>query len=270
MDGTLLNKESSLTDYSKNTINTFVKNGGIFTYATARSFKSSSIVTKGLNITAPVIIYNGAFIYDSVNDKYLHSVIFSADEIKDIITLAKMYNNTPLVYTFVNGEEKVLWDNTKELSYGFRYYLSKRANDKRMTPVDSVEQSFCGDIFYITFIDDYDNLLPVYNAIKNNPKFNTIFQQEIYRTEYWCEIMPKQATKANAIKKLKELLKCDELVVFGDSFNDIPMFEIADKSYAVMNAKHSLKQIATEVIGYNYENSVASKLFEIEKNLFVK
>ena len=268
MDGTLLNRESSLSDYSKKIINTFIKKDGIFTYATARSFKSSSIVTKGLNITAPVVIYNGAFIYDSVNDKYLHSVTFNSDEIRDIINLTEAYKNTPLVYTFVNGEEKVIWDNTKELSEGFKFYLSKRARDKRMTPVDSIKKSFCGDIFYITFIEDYDNLVPLYNAMKNNPKFNTIFQQEIYRTEYWCEVMPEQATKSNAITKLKELLNCDELVVFGDSFNDIPMFKIADRSYAVMNAKDSLKQIATEVIGYNYDDSVASKLFEIEKSLF--
>ena len=62
------------------------------------------------------------------------------------------------------------------------------------------------------------------------------------------------------------MIGCDELIVFGDSLNDIPMFEIADKSYAVMNANDKLKQIATKTIGYNYDDSVALKLLEIEIN----
>ena len=28
-------------------------------------------------------------------------------------------------------------------------------------------------------------------------------QQELYRPEYWCEIMPAMATKANAVDELK-------------------------------------------------------------------
>ncbi|MEE0266048.1 MAG: HAD hydrolase family protein, partial [Acutalibacteraceae bacterium] len=40
LDGTLLNKESRITDLDISVINTFIKNGGMFTYATARSYNS--------------------------------------------------------------------------------------------------------------------------------------------------------------------------------------------------------------------------------------
>ncbi|MEE0930497.1 MAG: HAD family hydrolase [Acutalibacteraceae bacterium] len=266
LDGTLLNKESHLSEKSKEILNTFILNGGMFTYATARSYNSAKYVTEGLNITVPIIMYNGAFIYDIPSEKYIYSVLFNQYQLNEIIKLTNQFKYTPLVYTFINGEEKILWDKSGNLSEGFLYYLSNRKNDKRIIPVENISQSFCGDIFYITFIEDYEKLFPLYNAIKENELFNSVFQQEIYRTEYWCEIMPKSANKANAIKKLKKMLECDELVVFGDSLNDIPMFEIADKSYAVMNANDRLKQIATETIGYNYEDSVVLKLLEIENN----
>ena len=45
--------------------------------------------------------------------------------------------------------------------------------------------------------------------------------------------------------------------MFGDGKNDIDMFQMADKSYAVANAHDELKQYATEVILSNNEDGVA-------------
>ena len=52
-------------------------------------------------------------------------------------------------------------------------------------------------------------------------------------------------------------------MVFGDALNDISMFEIADESYAVLNAVDELKAIATGIIGSNDEDAVANKLKEL-------
>lgn len=55
---------------------------------------------------------------------------------------------------------------------------------------------------------------------------------------------------------------CDRIVVFGDSVNDISMFEIADEAYAVENAIDELKEKATSVIDSNDEDGVAKFLSE--------
>ena len=85
-------------------------------------------------------------------------------------------------------------------------------------------------------------------------------QQELYRPEYWCEIMPAKASKANAIRKLKEMRGCSRVISFGDAINDIPMFEISDECYAVENAVDELKAVATGVIESNEEDGVAKWL----------
>ncbi len=54
----------------------------------------------------------------------------------------------------------------------------------------------------------------------------------------------------------------DRIVVFGDSINDIPMFQIADEAYAVENALPELKQYATRVIASSEEDGVAKLLKE--------
>lgn len=62
-----------------------------------------------------------------------------------------------------------------------------------------------GDMFYYTCIGEKEQLQPVYDIFSKDDRYTCTLQQELYRLEYWCEIMPKKATKANAIQKIKEL-----------------------------------------------------------------
>ncbi len=72
--------------------------------------------------------------------------------------------------------------------------------------------------------------------------------------------MPKKASKAEAIKRLKEIWHCDRVVSFEDAINDIPMFEISDECYAVANAAPELKAYATGEVVSNDEDGVAKWL----------
>ncbi len=72
--------------------------------------------------------------------------------------------------------------------------------------------------------------------------------------------MPKETSKANAIKQLQALMMCERLVVFGDGKNDIDMFQLADEGYAVQNAVDELKSIATGIIENNDSDGVAKWL----------
>ena len=74
--------------------------------------------------------------------------------------------------------------------------------------------------------------------------------------------MPKNTTKAHAALKLKEIIGCDELVVFGDEINDIDLFKIADKAIAVANAKSELIPFATGFTDSNENDGVAKYLIK--------
>ena len=102
--------------------------------------------------------------------------------------------------------------------------------------------------------------MPIYELFSRDGRFRCTIQQELYRPEYWCEIMPRKATKAEAIKSLKALWNCDRIVSFGDAINDIPMFELSDECYAVENAVPELKKAATGIIDSNDQDGVAKWL----------
>ena len=163
---------------------------------------------------------------------------------------------SPLVYSFVEGRERVSWLPSRE-NDGIRRYLSQRSGDPRLRPLEDETALYAGDVFYYTFIGEQAALLPLYEEVSQLEGCRCVFQQELYRPEYWCEVMPAQATKAEAARKLKELLGFGRIVAFGDAINDIPLFEAADEAYAVDNAAEPLKRIATGVIGANDADGVA-------------
>ncbi|HHZ05361.1 MAG TPA: HAD-IIB family hydrolase [Clostridiales bacterium] len=262
LDGTLLDKACRVPPEGLKIINELIQEGMCFTYATARSLSSAAIVTKGLNLNCPVIVYNGAFILNSTTNEILHREVYTQKDIRYIEKLIKKYNLNPLVYSFVNGEERVTWVTGNE-HRGLMYYINSRQDDKRLHPITSDERLFDGDVFYVTIIEDELSLQPFYNEIQKYNGFKTILQQELYREEYWCEVMSARATKAQAINVLKAILSCDRVVCFGDAVNDIPMFKISDECYAVAHSVPQLKAMATQVIDSNEKNGVAKKLLQL-------
>jgi len=256
LDGTLLNRQDRVSPFSISTINNLVENGMLFTYATARSLVSASKVTEGLSTNIPVIAYNGAFIIQPSTGEILSSEGFTEEERALVRDVLNTHGISPLVYSFVNGVEKVSWIPQNE-NDGIRRYLSLRQGDPRFRPVAGKDALYEGEMFYFTCIGEKEELQPVYEFFANDSRYRCTIQQELYRPEYWCEIMPAKASKANAIRRLKKMWGCTRVVSFGDAVNDLPMFEISDECYAVSNAVDELKAVATGIIESNEEDGVA-------------
>lgn len=153
LDGTLLNLNDKISEYSTSIINSLIDKGMHFTYATARSLSSASIVAKGLTTNIPVIVYNGAFIINANSGEILSSTKFNNKEKYFVIELLEKYKIFPLVYSFIDGAEKVSWIQGKE-NYGMAHYLSNRGGDKRLNPLNSSDYLYSGDVFYFTCIGE--------------------------------------------------------------------------------------------------------------------
>ncbi len=261
LDGTLLDKDSNISEYSKAKITELMSKGMKFTIATARSWSSASKLVKDLNLTLPVATYNGAFIIDPISGRIVESGCLEKDKSEyalKVFLQAKIY---PLVYAFINGKEKVSWVNGYE-NEGIKDYVKSRGNDRRLRPVNTPEDLFVGDIFYLTAIGTKKELESLIPLFEGNDYFSFTFQRELYKDEYWLEIKKFDATKAVGVEKLKKITGCTRVVCFGDSTNDIPMFSISDEAYAVTNATPKLIEAATQVIGSADDDGVARWLSE--------
>lgn len=258
LDGTLLRRDQTLSDFTVNTINGLVEKGMHFSYATARSIITAAKVTPGLSTKFPVIVHNGTLIRRPDCGELLAGHFFGKDAalILDDLTAHGIY---PIVYSLMDGQEKFSYWPEKS-TVGMKSFIGTRQNDPRERKVKDVAALYDGQPYYITCVDDREKLLPFYEKYKD--RFHTILYEEIYSGDDFLEFMPKAASKAHAVLELKALLGCEKLVVFGDGLNDLDLFHAADEAYAVENAVAELKAIATGIIGSNESDGVAKWLAE--------
>ena len=257
LDGTLLRSDQTTSPYTIDVINHLTDKGICFSYATARSVYSSSVVTKGLDAKIPIILYNGAFILDNSTREILDSNYLGsgAHELLEDLFANGIY---PTVYSMIDGRER--FSNWLEKSSEGIIDFSNSRSDERKRIVHSAEELMAGDVFYITCIEDAAKILPFYEKYKDI--YRCVYSKDIYSDNQWLEIMPVNATKANAIRRLKEMTGCNYVVAFGDAVNDIDMFREADECYATANADPEIKAIATAVIASNDDDGVAHWLEE--------
>ncbi len=259
LDGTLLRGDQKTSEFTNQVINRLVKEGMLFSYATARSYSTAHKVTEGMTAAFPVIVYNGAFIKDHATGDLLLKNFFDKKEAVKLVQDLLDHGISPLVYAFIEGEEKFSYlqgcinDMTQD-------FLQSRKEDLRNRPVEGIQALLEGEIFYITCIDEREKLAPLHEAYRD--RYHLVYQSDIYSGDWWLEFMPKEVSKANAVRQLAGLLDCDRVIAFGDGLNDIELFESADEAYAVENAVPELKKLATAVIGSNEEDSVAKWLVE--------
>lgn len=260
LDGTLMRYDKTVSDYTIDTLNSLIDQGMLITYATARSFHSAWEITKEIHFSVPVITRNGTVLADQIQKKETDILSFSDCDVKRLRQmLSGIIEPMGFVTAYFDGHMSKSY-RQGELNIGLRKYVDEHSGDKRMRLVSDDTDLFAGTVNYVTLIAAKEELQPVYEKVCHAGNWECVFQKDTYGEEYWLEICPYGATKAQAILKCKESLGCDRIVVFGDSTNDLSMFAIADEACAVANAIDEVKRKATHIIAGNEDDGVAKFL----------
>lgn len=269
LDGTLLKNNARLSDYSRENMEYLLEKGVNFTVASARSYTSIKYILGDVPLKLPIIEHNGAYISDYNTGK--HIIINSIEEevSREVIRLTKEYGSSPLVSAFTGKEDKLYYGEV--INEGMELILKKKSDEKdpRLTKLENIEDALKDQITTLTIINKRENLIDLYEFLKENyGKYlhMTFEEDQYYPGWHWLVITSNRATKARAIETLLELegVSNSEVTVFGDSYNDIPMFKIAKNAVAVLNAKKELKDYATDIIGTNEKNSVINYILQKE------
>ncbi|MDE6057936.1 MAG: HAD hydrolase family protein, partial [Muribaculaceae bacterium] len=108
----------------------------------------------------------------------------------------------------------------------------------------------------------------VYDEIKDSDDLRAVFYHDMYGDEIaLMEVFGQEASKANAVRRLAEMVGAERIVAYGDNVNDIPILEVADDAVAVANAVEAARLAAGRVIGPNNEDSVAKDIKKQTKML---
>ena len=262
LDGTLMRNDKTLSDFTVRTVNSLIEQGMLITYATARSFHSAWEITREINFRLPVITRNGTVLADQKLRKETDISYFSEREVCQLKELlAGEIDHIGFVTAYRDGKTTKAFRKDGPYS-GLQKYIDEHADDKRIRAISAEEDLFAGNVSYVTLIADRDMLQPIYEKMIGIADWECVFSKDTYGDDYWLEICPENATKAKAVLKTAQRLGCTRVVVFGDSVNDLTMFEIADEACAVENGLPEVKAAASKIIQSNEEDGVAKYLSE--------
>lgn len=259
LDGTLLNEQVELSQYTISTLNKIIKKGNHFTVATARTAATITKILENVNINLPVILMNGVLIYDLPQKRYLHINYLTKDAISFIY---HMYNELKLkgfMYEIKDHSLLTYYENldTKPL----KEYYEERFNkyQKPFKQVPDFREVNPENIIYFAFMGKKDKLDLAYKALQSNPDIATAYYKDIYTQDdtWYLEVFSAKATKYSSAQVLRNEYHFDYLVGFGDNLNDIPLCRACDKFYAVSNAHKEVRSLAHSIIGSNKDDGVA-------------
>ena len=104
---------------------------------------------------------------------------------------------------------------------------------------------------------------PIWQELHKNPNLVAYSGPAIEGDQFrWMDILHCLASKGAAVTRVKRQVGATNIICFGDSDNDLSMFELADESYAPENGKVNIRESASAVIGHNQKDGVAHFLRE--------
>ena len=262
LDGTLLNRESAISDYTSETLKLLTRRGIAYTVATGRTLHGARAVLDGHQFRLPQAYKNGVMIWDPETERVSSGATLTPSELDSVVRACLDQRLTPFVFTLDEDAGGTVYHSPtlttieRDLirSIGLEDAVKVRGLDD--LPADAT-------ITHVNAIGDGDAITSVVRSVNDEPHLvaysGIALEGEHWR---WLDVHHSDASKGGAIETMKRLLGVQSVICFGDSDNDLSMFEAADECYAPANAKDSIKSAATAIIGHHDEEGIARFLCE--------
>lgn len=266
LDGTLLGADSRISSRSSEIITNLTALGANITVATARTPATVVPLLAGTNTRPPAVVMTGCAWWLREKGVFCNSHFVPADDLAAALDFCRSHNVHPFVYVMasdnmsldvyhagcrLNKAEESFWLERRGLALK-RFHLG--------TPVPPRAET---STMLLYAMGDEDAIRTAAEAFRAVTQCSVCAYPDIFNPHIWnFEVFPPGITKASAVQRLKEQIGASRLVVFGDSLNDLSMFNVADVSVAVGNALDQVKQAADIVIETNTTDAVARFIAE--------
>lgn len=237
MDGTLLMPDLSIPDAVRKRITELQSEGVIVTLATGRMFATAARYARDLGITAPIICYNGAMLRKADDAEPVFCQPFDMKIQQQVIDFCmdrgwyvQLYNNDRIIVSRLthnlssdpdsHGNICIALGDLRQRELLPSPKIMTRARESEIKDRTAILQEHFGDRLFIT---------------QSNSRL--------------AEMMMKGVCKSAALQSLCSIygIKQEEVVVCGDSGNDLDMVRWAGKGCAMANGMPHLKDNADYV-----------------------
>lgn len=242
LDGTLLRNDKTVSNETIDVLLKFKKANNKILFATARPPRDAYKYVPEILRNNPIICYNGACILD--NQKIVYKKELSKNDTLEIAEIAKKWGYNQICIE-INDK---LYSNF-DTSEFFGNAPNQKVNLSEMNFEKAYKVIICSKK---TISQNFVNSLP--NSCKGI----------ITDRGKLCQIMNREASKWISTKTLSEKLGIDinNIIAFGDDYNDLEMVRNAGIGIAMGNAEESVKKVADFVTNTNMNDGIAKYIKE--------
>lgn len=261
LDGTLLMPDATLSDHAYTQLSILLQRGLPFTVATARTMYSVLPILRGLPLQYPMILQNGAVLYDPVEQRICHAAVIRPDACCAVFAAMEQANANGFVYCMEDGLLRCCYTQLTNPAME-RFYKERRDRyEKPFRQVETLSVLSSAEVVYLSMTDTEIRLRPLAEALKTVSGIAVTFYRDVYETDRWyLELSADTATKYHGAMLLRQQLGCRHITGFGDNDNDLPLMQACDLRIAVANATPALRAAAHRMIGSNTEDAVIQYL----------
>ncbi|MEA4926440.1 MAG: Cof-type HAD-IIB family hydrolase [Syntrophomonadaceae bacterium] len=252
LDDTLLDPGLKISDDCIRLIQEVRQRGVMITISTGRMYPSALPYALQLGIDVPLITYQGACVKNSLSGEVLYFKPVPADPAREVIEFFQGCG----VHCHSYLEDRLVMEALTEEG---RFY--SRLAGVEVTIVDDLIGSLARSaaLKIMAISNQESKLLEMENGLKAR------YGNELHITRskpHFLEVMHPEADKAKALEVVAShyMIKRDEVMAIGDSYNDLEMIEWAGVGVAMGNAVQAVKDAADHITSSNEEEGVAEAL----------
>ena len=231
LDGTLLNNQHVVSDFTRSTLDILVKDGVRLIIASGRHIIDMRGIRQAIGIDCDLIAFNGAIIVDSKDHAlFQHSL---PPELAEDIICNIQYRHPDCD---INVDTSDGWYIQRETPEWLEFH-KESGFSYSVTELSRLNMENVYKIYFRGRHESLQNLehdLLEYHADKANTVFSRLDT---------LEVMAMNVNKGVAVKETLEAagLTLEDAVAFGDGMNDFELLSMAGKSFVMDNATDDLK-----------------------------
>lgn len=259
LDGTTLNQDSMITSKTKETLKKAINAGHHVSIATGRPFRMSHQFYQQLELTTPMVNFNGALVHipnqhwdgerETLINRKIAFEILSQKKQLNLDFIAAENRDTFFIDSFDFFDEKI--------------FASSRPGEKNLLSPKNLTTN------------------PTSLLVRTDKRFAGAVSAELTRqfgsyvdVRTWggptaiLEIVSKGIQKAKGVQEIANYLSIDQkdVIAFGDEHNDLELLDYAGWGVAMANGTDQLKGIANDVTPLsNQEDGLAVYLEKLLK-----
>ena len=272
LDGTLLGPDRKVSAESVCMINEAIAEGAMFSVATARTPATVGPLLNEIESPLPFIVMTGAAIWNRADNRYIYAAVHHEETAKRLVELYLRHRLSTFIY--ILGDDNVIHIyHIGDMSDLEREFMEERLHTpyKDFHILDREDGELperLDKVLLFYSMRPEEEVRRVYDEIKDSDDLRAVFYHDMYGDEIaLMEVFGPEASKANAVRRLAEMVGAGRIVAYGDNVNDIPILEVADDAVVVANAVEAARLVAGREIGPNSEDSVAKDIKKQTKML---